>query len=122
MSFDFSKVLSELGDDMIAKTGEPLGLSKDQSLRVAQAVAAHFGKGQGEAAKLAAADTGLSEDVVASMTAKLVAAGKERLLSEGPVGDAISTAKAQARAAVSDAGGEIAKSAGGIFGKLFGRS
>jgi hypothetical protein len=122
MSFDFSKVLSELGEDMIAKTGAPLGLSKDQSVQVANAVASHFSKGEGEAARLAAADTGLKEDVVAAMTAKLVEVGKEKLLTEGPVGDAVNAAKAQAQSAISNAGGELAKGAGGLLGRLFGRS
>ena len=121
MSFDFAKVLTDLGDDLIAKTGEPLGLSKDQSVRVAQAVGRHFAKGQVEAVKLAAADTGLSEDVVSAMTSKLIDTGKEKLLKDGQVGDAIDSAKAQAQAALANAGGDIAKSAGGMFGKLFGR-
>ena len=45
MSFDLSKVVADLGDDMIAKCGEPVGLNKEQSVRVAHALAARFNLG-----------------------------------------------------------------------------
>lgn len=121
MSFDISKVVSQLGDDLIAKTGEPVGLSRDQSLAVARSLAAHFSKGGDEAVKAAAAETGVAEEAVGSMCAKLVEVGKEKLLTEGPVGQAVDTAKEQAMAALNDAGGQAMKSAGGFLGKLFGK-
>jgi hypothetical protein len=121
MAFDFSKVLSDLGDEMIAKCGEPAGLSKDQSVRVAHALAAHFSKGESEAVKAAAADTGLAEEVVAATSKKLIEAGKDKLMQASGAGKAIDDAKAQAKAAIGNAGGEMAKSAGGFLGRLFGR-
>jgi hypothetical protein len=118
MAIDISKILSSLGDDLVAQAGEPVGLDKDQSVRVARALGQHIGGGQDAAIKAAATDTGLTEDVISSMLSKLVETGKEKLLSEGVVGDAIEGAKNQAMAAVGNIGGDAAK---GIFGKLFGK-
>lgn len=118
MAIDISKILSSLGDELVAQAGEPVGLDKDQSVRVAKALSQHIGGGKDLAIKAAAADTGLTEDVISSMLNKLIETGKEKLLSEGVVGDAIDSAKDQAMAAVGNIGGEAAK---GIFGKLFGR-
>ena len=42
MSFDISKVVSELGDEVIGQCGEPVGLDKDQSVRVARALSARL--------------------------------------------------------------------------------
>jgi hypothetical protein len=114
MSFDFSKVLSQVGDDLIAKTGEPIGLNADQSVRVAHALAANWNKGREQAVQQTAQDTGLTEEVVAAMASKLVEVGKEKLVNEGPVGDALKGAQAAASDAVS-------KAAGGFLGGLFGR-
>lgn len=118
MAFDFSKVVSELGDDIIAQCGEPVGLSKDQSVRVARALGQNIGGGKDLAIKAAATDTGLSEEVTSAMLGKLMEVGKEKLLKEGPVGDAIEGAKAQAMAAMGDLGNQATK---GMFGKLFGK-
>ena len=117
MAIDFSKILSNLGDDMVAKAGEPVGLSKDQSIRVARALAQHMGGGKDLAIKAAAADTGLSEDVISSMLNKLIETGKEKLMKDGGVTDAIDSAKDQAMAAMQNIGGEATK---GLFGKIGG--
>jgi hypothetical protein len=110
MSLDTAKIISDLGDDLVAQAGEPVGLDRDQSIRVARALAANLNKGKDAAVQAAAADTGLTEEVISAMLGKLVELGKEKLLSEGPVGDAIASAKSQAGAAL-----------GGMLGGLFGR-
>jgi hypothetical protein len=115
MAFDMSKVVSQLGEDVIGSCGEPLGLEKDQSVRVARALAAHFNLGGEEAVKAAAADTGLSTDVVGSMSKNLLDAGKEFLMKESGVSDAVEKAKNDAMAAAQN-------QAKGLFGKLFGKS
>lgn len=115
---DIGKIVSSLGDDIIAQCGEPVGLSKDQSVRVAQALGRHIGAGQDLAIKAAAADTGLSEEVTSAMLSKVIAVGKEKLMSDAGVTGAIDNAKDQAMAAMQNMGGEAAK---GIFGKLFGK-
>jgi len=114
MNIDFSKVVSDVGEDLIGQTGEPLGLSKDQSVRVAKALAANWNKGRDQAVQQAAADTGLTTEVVSAMATKLVDVAKDKLINEGPVGDAIHSAQAAASDAVS-------KAAGGFLGGLFGR-
>ena len=118
MALDVSKIVSELGDDIVAQCGEPLGLNKDQSVRVAKALGQHMGGGKDLAIKAAAADTGLSEEVISSMLGKLIETGKDKLINEGLVGDAIEGAKAQAMAAMGDLGNQATR---GMFGKLFGR-
>jgi hypothetical protein len=115
MAFDMSKVVSQLGEDVIGSCGEPLGLEKDQSVRVARALAAHFNLGGEEAVKAAAADTGLSTEVVGSMSKKLMDAGKDYALKESGVADAVEKAKADAMAAAQN-------QAKGLFGKLFGKA
>ncbi|MES1200692.1 MAG: hypothetical protein ABUS57_04500 [Pseudomonadota bacterium] len=114
MNIDFSKIVSDVGDDLIAQTGEPLGLSKDQSVRVARALAANWNKGRDAAVEQTAADTGLPTEVVSAMTTKLIDVAKDKLLNEGPVGDAIHSAQAAATDAVG-------KAASGFLGGLFGR-
>ncbi|MES1202842.1 MAG: hypothetical protein ABUS57_15505 [Pseudomonadota bacterium] len=120
MSFDFSKVVSELGDDMIAKCGEPLGLDRDKSVRVAHALAARFNLGGQAMIKAAAEDTGIAEDAVSDMSKKLIEAGKEKLMDESGAAAAIEKAKADAAAAAQAAASDVAKKASGMFGKLFG--
>lgn len=117
MSFDVSKVVSDLGDEFIGQLGEPLGLNKDQSVRCARALAARVGMGGEQAVQLAAADAGLSEEVTAAMLQKLVDAGKEKLLADTGVTGAIDNARDQAMAALNNAGQQAA---GGIMGKLGG--
>jgi hypothetical protein len=121
MSLDTAKIISDLGDDLIAQAGEPVGLNRDQSVRVARALASHMGKGKDAAVQQAAAETGLTEEVISAMLGKLVEAGKEKLLSEGPVGEAVDQAKASASAALGQAGQAAARSVGGMLGGLFGR-
>ena len=71
MAIDFSKIVSELGNDLIAQCGEPVGLDRDQSVRVATALGQHMGGGKDLAIKATAADTGLSEEVISAMLGKL---------------------------------------------------
>ena len=111
MAIDFGKVVSSLGDEAIGKCGEPLGLSAEQSVRVARALAAHFNLGGEEAVKAAAADTGLSTEVVSSMSKKLVETGKDKVMEESG-----------ANAAIENAKNEAVNQAKGMFGKLFGKS
>ena len=121
MSFDISQVVTALGDEAIGKCGEPLGLSKDQSVRVAHALAANAGLGNQQMIAKVAADTGLDEEVVAAMAKKLIETGAEKLMNETPVGAAIDNAKQEAMAAFTAAGSGAAQQAGGFLGKLFGR-
>ena len=122
MSFDLSKVVADLGDDMIAKCGEPVGLNKEQSVRVAHALAARFNLGGEAMIKAAAADTGIDEECVGAMSKKLVEAGKDKVMEESGASAAIEKAKADAAAAAQAAAGNMAKQAGGMFGKLFGKA
>jgi hypothetical protein len=121
MSLDTAKILSELGDDLIAQAGEPVGLNRDQSVRVARALTQHLGKGREAAVQQAAADTGLTEEVISAMLGKLIETGRDKLLNEGPVGQAIDSARAQAGAAIGQAGQAAARSVGGMLGGLLGR-
>lgn len=121
MSFELSKVVEQLGEEAIAECGKPVGLNKEQSVRVARALAAKAGLGREEAIRQAAADTGLDEEVVAAMTRRLAEKGGEKLMDATGVSAAIDTAKESARAALTDAGSGVAKSAGGMLGRLFGR-
>ncbi len=120
MAFDFSKVVGSLGDDMIAKCGEPVGLSAEQSVRVAHALAARFNLGGEEMIKAAAADTGIDEEAVGAVSKKLVEAGQEKLMKDTGAADAIEKAKADAMAAAQAGASDMAKKASGMFGKLFG--
>jgi hypothetical protein len=115
MAFDMSKVVSSLGDEMIGKCGEPVGLDKDQSVRVARALAARFNLGGEAAIKAAAEDTGIDEECVAAMSKKLMEAGKEKLMDESGATAAIDKAKQDAMNAVQN-------QAKGMFGKLFGKA
>lgn len=121
MAIDISKILSSVGDDLVAKAGEPVGLDKDTSVRVAQALSTHIGGGKDLAIKAAAADTGLSEDVISQMLTKLIDTGKEKLMNDSGVTGAIDDAKAQAMAAVGNIGGEATKGLMGKIGGLFGK-
>ncbi len=125
MSFDVSTVVSNLSEEAIGQAGEPLGLSKDQSVRVARALAANIGLGGDEAIKRAAADTGIDEECVTAMLGKLMEIGKEKVLEDSgfnnAVDNAVSGAKDQAMAAFGNAGGQAAKAAGGFLGGLFGK-
>jgi len=121
MSFDISAVVSALGEEAIAKAGEPVGLEKEQSVRVAHALAANAGLGDEAMKKKVAEDTGLDEEVVAAMFKQLIETGKEKALEETGVTAAIDNAKDEAMAALSNVGGDAAKQAGGFLKGLFGR-
>jgi hypothetical protein len=121
MSFEISKVVEALGEEAIGQIGEPVGLDKAQSVRVARALAAHSGLGNQQMVQAAAADTGLDEEVVAAMGKKLVEEGANKVMEETGVNAAIDNAKQDAMAALSNVGGDAARSAGGFLGKLFGR-
>jgi hypothetical protein len=121
MSFDMSRVVTQLGDAAIGKCGEPLGLNEEQSVRVAHALAARAGLGNQEMIAQVAADTGLPEDVVAAMAKKLAEEGAKKIMDATGANAAIDNAKEQAMAAMSNAGGEAMKQAGGFLGGLFGR-
>ncbi len=121
MAIDISKILSSLGDDLVAQAGEPLGLDKDTSVRVAAALSQHIGGGKDLAIKATAADTGLTEDVISSMLNKLIDTGKEKLMNESGVTGAIDDAKAQAMGAIGNIGGEATKGLMGKIGGLFGK-
>lgn len=114
---DVSKILSSLGDDLVEQAGAPVGLDRDQSVRVAKALSNHIGGGKDLAIKAAAADTGLTEEVVSAMLGKLVETGKEKLMSDSGVTGAIDDAKAQAMGAIGDLGNQATK---GLFGKIGG--
>ena len=114
MAFDMNKLVGALGDEAIGKIGEPLGLSKEQSVRLAKALAARAGLGGQEMIKAAAADENLDEEVVAAMSKKLVEEGKDKVMEESGANAAIANAKNEAMAAARNAGG-------GLLGKLFGR-
>lgn len=121
MTIDMSKMFAELGADVAAQCGEPVGLDRDQSVRVAQALGRNIGGGKDLAIKATAAETGLTEEVVAAMLGKLIEVGKDKLVNEGPLGDAIDGAKAQAVAAIENVGGAATKGIMGRLGGLFGR-
>jgi hypothetical protein len=121
MSFDISTLVKALGDEALAQAGEPLGLDKDQSVRVAHALAAHAGLGDDEMVRAVAADTGLDEEVVAAMLKQLAETAAEKVMEETPVGAAVDSARQQAMAAMGDAGATAVKNAGGFLGRMFGR-
>jgi hypothetical protein len=121
MAFDVSTVVSSLSEEAIGQAGEPVGLNKDQSVRVSRALAAHIGLGGDEAIKRAAADTGLDEECVTAMLGKLMEIGKDKVLEESGFNGAVGNAKDQAMAAFGNAGGQAAKAAGGFLGGLFGK-
>jgi hypothetical protein len=121
MGFDISKVVAALGEEALGKAGEPAGLDKPQSVRVAKALAAHAGLGSAEMVKAAAADTGLDEEVVAAMSKRLLEIGAEKLMQDTPAGAAVDNMKDSAMAALSGAGGDAAKQAGGLLKGLFGK-
>jgi hypothetical protein len=121
MSFDLSKVVEQLGDGFVAQVGEPLGLSGDQSKRVAHSLGQHFSSNREQTIQAAAADTGIEEEVVGAMLGNLVEAGKERLLESAPVAEAIDGVKGQANAAMAAMGDQAMRGAGGLLGGLFGR-
>lgn len=121
MGLEIAKIVEALGEEALGKAGEPAGLDKPQSVRVAKALAAHAGLGNAEMVKAAAADTGLNEEVVAAMTKRVVEVGAEKLMQDTPIGGAVESMKDSAMAALTGAGGDAAKQAGGLLRGLFGK-
>jgi hypothetical protein len=101
MLIDLTKVVGMVGEQTIAEIGEPLGLSKEQSVKAANALARNFnGSNKDEAVAAAAAETGITQEVMNTMCAHLIDKGKDY--------------------AVEAAKGELGKQAKGLFGKFFG--
>lgn len=121
MSLEISKIVEALGEEALGKAGEPAGLDKPQSVRVAKALAAHAGLGNEKMLAAVAADTGLDEEVIAAMSKRLIEVGTEKLMRESPIGAAVDTVKDSAMAALTGAGGEVSKQAGGFLKGLFGK-
>lgn len=105
MNVDVSKVVDALGEQAVAQIGDSVGLDGEKTSRAVKSLAKHMKGGEGTIAQRVAADTGLREDVISQLQDKLIEAGKEKLLAEGPVADALKAA------------GPV----GGLVGKLFGK-
>ncbi len=121
MSIEISKIVEALGEEALGKAGEPAGLDKEQSVRVAKALAAHSGLGGEKMLAAAAADTGLTEDVIGAVSKRLVEIGAEKLMKDTPIGAAVDNMKDSAMAALTGAGGDVGKQAGGFLKGLFGK-
>lgn len=104
MNIDVNKLVETLGDAAIEQVGESVGLDGEKTSRVVQSLAKHVSAG-GDVAGRVAADTELQKDVISQFMDKLIEAGKDKLLSEGPVADALKAA------------GPV----GGLVGRLFGK-
>jgi NADPH-dependent curcumin reductase CurA len=101
LDIDLGKIVTTLGENTIADIGEPLGLSRELSIKAATSLAKNFHGDKDEAIAAAAAETGIGKDVLEAMITKL--AEEARVKAMGAV-------KEQAAAA-----------AKGMFGKFFGR-
>jgi hypothetical protein len=101
LNIDLGKIVTTLGEDTIADIGEPLGLSKELSMKAAHALAANFHGNTDEAIEAAAKETGIGKDILEAMITKLLGEAREQ---------AMGAVKEQASAA-----------AKGFLGKLFGR-
>ena len=101
MIVDLSKIVASLGEQTIAEIGEPLGLSSDQSMRAATALAENFTGNKDQAIDAAAKETGLGKEVLEAMIVKLLDSAKDA---------GVDYMKEQATQA-----------AKGMFGKFFGR-
>lgn len=99
---DLGKVVTMVGETTIAEIGEPLGLSPELSMKAARSLAENFtGGNRDEAVKAAAAETGITEECLNAMLAKLIDRGKDM--------------------AVEAASAQLGDAAKGMFGKFFGR-
>ena len=98
---DLGKVVSTLGEQTIAEIGEPLGLSSDQSMRAARALAENFTGNKDQAIDAAAKETGIGKEVLEAMMVKLLDNAKD--------------------AAVDHVKGQAAEAAKGMFAKFLGR-
>jgi len=101
LDIDLGKIVTTLGENTIADIGEPLGLSRELSIKAATSLAKNFHGDKDEAIAAAAAETGIGKDVLEAMITKL--AEEARVKAMGAVKDqAVAAAK-------------------GMFGKFFGR-
>jgi len=98
---DLSKVASSLGEQTIAEIGEPLGLSSDQSMRAARALAENFTGNKDQAIDAAARETGIGKEVLEAMIVKLLDNAKD--------------------AAVDHVKDQASQAAKGMFSKFLGR-
>jgi hypothetical protein len=98
---DLGKVVSTLGEQTIAEIGEPLGLSSEQSMRAARALAENFTGNKDQAIDAAAKETGIGKEVLEAMMVKLLDNAKD--------------------AAVDHVKDQAAQAAKGMFGKFLGR-
>ncbi len=74
---DLGKVVSALGEQTIAEIGEPLGLSSEQSMRAARALAENFTGNKDQAIDAAARETGIGKEVLEAMLVKLLDNAKD---------------------------------------------
>jgi hypothetical protein len=98
---DLGKVVSTLGEQTIGEIGEPLGLTKEQSMKAARALAENFTGNKDQAIAAASKETGIGKEVLEAMIVKLLDRAKDQ---------GVEYAKEQATTA-----------AKGMFGKFFGR-
>lgn len=101
LDIDLGKIVTKLGENTIADIGEPLGLSRELSIKAATSLAKNFHGDKDEAIAAAAAETGIGKDVLEAMITKLA-----------------EEARVKAMGAVKD---QAAAAAKGMFGKFFGR-
>jgi hypothetical protein len=101
MNIDLGSIVSKLGEQTITEIGEPLGLSPEQSMAAAKALAENFHGNKDDAVAAASKETGIGRDVLESMIVKLLDRAKDQ---------GVDYAKEQATAA-----------AKGMFNKFLGR-
>ena len=101
LNIDLGEIVTTLGEDTIADIGEPLGLSKELSLKAARSLAENFHGNSDEAIAAAAKETGIGKDILEAMITKLLDEAKNT---------AVDHVKEQAASAAKN-----------MFGKFFGR-
>lgn len=101
LNIDLGKIVSSLGENTIAEIGEPLGLSKELSIKAAHSLASNFHGNSDEAIAAASKETGIGKEVLEAMFSKL---------AEDARSQAVDHVKEQASAAAKN-----------MFGKFFGR-
>jgi hypothetical protein len=98
---DLGKVVSALGEQTISEIGEPLGLSSEQSMRAAKALAENFTGNKDQAIDAATRETGIGKEVLEAMLVKLLDNAKD--------------------AAVDHVKDQATQAAKGMFAKFLGR-
>ena len=98
---DLGQIVSALGEQTIVEMGAPLGLSKEQSVKAARALAENFTGNADKAVDAAAKETGIGKEVLNAMIVKLLDTAKDK--------------------AVDHMKGQATQAAKGMFGKFFGR-